>query len=92
MIRSCVLGMLGRVIFVVIGIGCILSTCWPDVIGRPHTHVCGRVGRLRFRLWQCKADIGHILFLRILYHIAYHGQKSDIISYPIGYITAKKKG
>jgi hypothetical protein len=28
-------------------------------------------------------DIGHILFLRILYHIPYHGQKSDIISYPI---------
>jgi hypothetical protein len=29
------------------------------------------------------ANIGHILFLRILYHIPYHGQKSDIISYPI---------
>jgi hypothetical protein len=28
-------------------------------------------------------DIGHILFLRILYHIPYHGPKSDVISYPI---------
>jgi hypothetical protein len=29
-----------------------------------------------------EADIGHILFLRILYHIPYHFQKSDILSYP----------
>jgi hypothetical protein len=36
-----------------------------------------------------KSDIGHILFLRILYHIPYHGQKSDIISYPISQL---KKG
>jgi hypothetical protein len=34
-------------------------------------------------------DIGHILFLRILYHIPYHGQESDIISYPISRL---KKG
>jgi hypothetical protein len=34
-------------------------------------------------------DIGHILFLRILYDIPYHGQKSDIISYPISRL---KKG
>jgi hypothetical protein len=36
-----------------------------------------------------EADIGHILFLRILYHIPYHGQKSDIIPYPISRL---KKG
>jgi hypothetical protein len=41
----------------------------------------------RFR--QYGPDIGHILFLRILYHIPYHGQKSDIISYPISRL---KKG
>jgi hypothetical protein len=36
-----------------------------------------------YRLVHVKSDIGHILFLRILYHIPYHGQKSDIISYPL---------
>jgi hypothetical protein len=35
------------------------------------------------------ADPGHILFLRILYHIPYHGQKNDIISY---HISRKKIG
>jgi hypothetical protein len=34
-------------------------------------------------------DIGHILFLRILYHIPYHGPKKDIISY---HISRPKKG
>jgi hypothetical protein len=36
-----------------------------------------------------KSDIGHILFLRILYHIPYHGPKKDIISY---HISRPKKG
>jgi hypothetical protein len=28
-------------------------------------------------------------FMRILYHIPYHGQKSDIISYPISFLEKK---
>jgi hypothetical protein len=36
-----------------------------------------------------RLNIGHILFLRILYHIPYHGPKKDIISY---HISRPKKG
>jgi hypothetical protein len=35
-------------------------------------------------------DPGRILLLRILYHIPYHGQKSDIISYPISRQNIRK--
>jgi hypothetical protein len=47
----------------------------------PLPYICYSVSRVLS--WPYFSDIGHILFLRILYHILYHGQKSDIISYPI---------
>jgi hypothetical protein len=55
----------------------------------PATSEAGARRPAIIQLEQFKADIGHILFLRILYHIPYHGQKSDIISYPISRL---KKG
>jgi hypothetical protein len=35
------------------------------------------------------SDPGHILFFEDIYPIPYHGQKSDIISYPL---SRQKKG